>query len=453
MLEDFFHHAEALLNSLYDGIVVVDHHGTIMYVNEAHCRITGFRSEEVVGKPVQEVVPHSSIELVLLVGEPRIGVQTKVGKGIVVSNIVPIREDQEIVGAISIFRDITEIINLTRELKRVEDALDHYRDKLKILGSENKDIIIGSNPRVQSSFSIALKASRVNSTVLIRGESGTGKEIIAQYIHHNSERRKDSFIAVNCAAFPETLLESELFGYAPGAFTGANSKGKAGLFELADTGTLFLDEIGDIPMSLQAKLLRVLQTKEFQRLGGTDTIKVDVRILAATNRNLEEMITTGEFRKDLYYRLNVISIHLPPLRERKEDLYLFIDHFIDKLNKKLERKIKGVSREALDFLFHFDYPGNLREMENILEQSMVMAEGNRIEARDLPAYLRNTNKSSGFQIGFSEEFPTFSKMEKEILRKGLSYFSSKSELAEHLQISRATLYRKLKKYNLWDDKI
>lgn len=449
MLHNLLEHTDILLDSLYDGVVIVDQKGDIIYANEAHARITDLRVAEVLGKPVHDVVPTNSIEQVLETGESRIGVRTQVGKRIVVSNIVPIREEGQVVGAISVFRDITEVIQLTEELKLAEDARDHYRDQLQLLGMDSKSII-GANPRIQRAYTIALKSAKVNSTVLIRGESGTGKEIVAQFIHENSDRREEPFLAVNCAAFPETLLESELFGYAPGAFTGARTKGKAGLFELADKGTLFLDEIGDISHSLQAKLLRVLQTKEFQRVGGTETLKVDVHILAATNRPLEEMIAKKEFRQDLYYRLNVIVIHLPPLRERKEDLHLFIDYFIDKLNEKLGTTIQGVEREALDLLFSYDYPGNLRQLENILEQALVMSEGKMIQIRDLPSDLRQQSSEDEFTIKTDGYFPTLEDMEKELIKRGLVYFPSKSELADYLNISRATLYRKLKKYGLWE---
>lgn len=453
MLYNLLEHTDTLLDPLYDGIVIVDHQGKIIYANEAHARITGLKVAEVVGKPVHQVVPTNSIEDVLESGESRIGVRTQVGQRTVVSNIVPIREGVEVVGAISVFRDITEVIQLKKELKRAQDARDNYRDQLQLLGQGDAATVIGTNPQIQRAYSIALKSAKVNSTVMIRGESGTGKEIIAQFIHKNSDRKEKPFLAVNCAAFPESLLESELFGYAPGAFTGAAAKGKAGLFELADQGTLFLDEIGDVSQALQAKLLRILQTKEFKRVGGTEMQKVDVRILAATHRPLEEMIVKGEFRQDLYYRLNVIAIQLPPLRERKEDLHLFVDYFIDKLNDKLGTQIQGVSRDALELLFQYDYPGNLRELENILEQAQVMAEGERLEIRDLPAFLREGQLADEFVIQTEGYFPTLEEMEKELIQRGLAFFHSKSDLAEHLRISRATLYRKLKKYGLWEEDV
>src|SRR5215813_4940819 len=243
--------------------------------------------------------------------------------------------------------------------------------------------LVGQSPEIQNIFAVIEKVADTPSTVLITGESGTGKELIAKALHENSARREGHFIKINCAAIPKTLMESELFGYEKGAFTGAVGS-KPGRFELADKGTLFLDEIGEIPVEMQVKLLRVLQESEFERVGGIKTIKVDVRLIAATNRDLQEEIAAGNFREDLYYRLNVVPIHIPPLRERREDIAMLVEHFVGKFNERLKKNIEGVDAEALDRLVGHNWPGNIRELENVLERTILFCEGPRIRASDLP---------------------------------------------------------------------
>src|SRR5215813_696678 len=243
--------------------------------------------------------------------------------------------------------------------------------------------LVGQSPEIQNIFAVIEKVADTPSTVLITGESGTGKELVAKALHENSSRRTGPFIKINCAAIPKTLMESELFGYEKGAFTGATSS-KPGRFELADSGTLFLDEIGEIPVEMQVKLLRVLQESEFERVGGIKTIKVDVRLIAATNRDLQKEVAASNFREDLYYRLNVVPIHIPPLRERREDIALLVDHFVGKFNERLRKNIEGVEPEALDRLVGHNWPGNIRELENVLERTILFCEGPRIRASDLP---------------------------------------------------------------------
>ncbi|MDD2498459.1 MAG: sigma 54-interacting transcriptional regulator, partial [Desulfitobacteriaceae bacterium] len=293
-------------------------------------------------------------------------------------------------------------------------------------------------------INLAEKSARSNTTVLLLGESGTGKELFAHAIHSSSMRRENPFIKVNCAAIPETLLESEFFGYAKGAFTGA-VKAKIGKFELAHSGTIFLDEIGDMNLILQGKLLRVLQEMEFERVGGNQTIKVDVRVIAATNRNLRELIRLGKFREDLFYRLNVVEITIPPLRVRKEDLPVLLDNLIVKLNRKLGKKVRGVSKEAVELLYSFDWPGNVRELENVIERVMVTMDEETINKKNLSQHINQFRISHDRDI----ELITIDQMEEILIRKAVAKYGNtvegKRRASQVLNISLATLYNKLKR--------
>lgn len=306
------------------------------------------------------------------------------------------------------------------------------------------DQIIGQSKPMQEIFKLITRVATTDSTILVTGESGTGKELVARAIHANSKRCFGPFVAVSCGALPETLLESELFGYEKGAFTGANYP-KKGRFEIATGGTLFLDEIGDVSPKTQVDLLRVLQQKEFRRLGGNKVIKTDVRIIAATNRDLPEAISEKRFRKDLYYRLNVISIHLPPLRERKEDIPLLTRHFIKKLSLEMHKKPIPVSKEAMEALMDYDWPGNVRELENLIERAMVIGHGKSIRPEDLPirsAIVEGERKPKSLQ-----------EVEKFHIRSILEQNNwNISRCARELQIDRQTLYNKIRKYKLSRDK-
>jgi two-component system NtrC family response regulator len=286
--------------------------------------------------------------------------------------------------------------------------------------------------------------------VLLRGESGTGKELIAKAVHYHSPRANQPFIKVNCAALPETLLESELFGHEKGAFTGAAAK-RIGRFEAADKGTIFLDEIGDIAPGVQVKLLRVLQEKEFERLGGNQTIKSDVRVIAATNRDLEQGMKEGTFREDLYYRLNVVSVVIPPLRERKEDVPALLEHFIKKYGVENRKKISGVSAEARDVLMRYSYPGNVRELENIIERAVVLSKGKTITSSDLPLHLRTTGSEEKICVKKSEGAltETLDTLERGLILEALKESGGvQTKAAEKLGISERVLRYKLKKYRI-----
>lgn len=293
---------------------------------------------------------------------------------------------------------------------------------------------------------LAIKVARSEATVLIRGESGTGKEVMAKIIHYNSPKAKGPFVKVNCAAIPDNLLESELFGYVGGAFTGARKEGKAGKFEMAQGGTIFLDEIGDMDMSMQVKLLRVIQEKEVERIGGTKTISLDVRIVAATNQNLEELIKEGKFRQDLYYRLNVIEIKIAPLRKRKEDIPILVHHLV----KKISGENLNVTPRVMNILNSYDWPGNVRELQNVMEHACIMRNGTIIDPYSLPQYMQpkepgEESRTENMSYNLKEMTAI---LEKDLILEALKKFSNKSRAIEELGISRSSFYEKIKKYGI-----
>jgi len=331
-------------------------------------------------------------------------------------------------------RKIEEKTYLVRENMVLRETL---RDRFK------SEEFVYQSEKMHEVSSLVVRIAKTDSTCIISGESGVGKEVVLNMIHALSERKNFPLIKVNCAAIPETLLESELFGYEKGAFTGAYQR-KAGKFELADKGTIFLDEIGDIPLLLQSKLLRVIQEREIERLGGAHPIKVDVRIIAATNRNLEEEVRKGTFREDLYYRLNVVNIIVPPLRERKEDIPLLIDFFLKKYNMKHKKNIKGLTREARDVLVRYDYPGNVRELENIVERAVVLTRGDHISSEDLPNLAEQAMGASDSGIRGTVE-----SLERSMIIEALVNADwVQTKAASALGLSERMLRYKIKKYNI-----
>lgn len=313
--------------------------------------------------------------------------------------------------------------------------------------------IISTDKKMHKVFWMIEKVFDNNITVLIHGESGTGKELVARAIHFNGIRKDYPFVVVNCASIPRELLESELFGHEKGAFTGAHQR-KKGKFELANKGTIFLDEIGEMEMSLQAKILRVIQEKEFERVGGNELIKTDIRIISATNRNLKEAVKNKEFREDLYYRLNSFPIYLPPLRERKGDIVILVNHFIKKLNEKLNRNLKGVTKNALKLLYNYEWPGNIRELENTIERCIIMSDNNTIDVDDLPPQIKSEESFSKGEFSgtlFDESSPIipFENLKEEAIKHAIQVTNGNIvNAARKLQIGRATLYRLMEKYKI-----
>ncbi len=330
--------------------------------------------------------------------------------------------------------------------RRVENLLSHLQKEYSF---EN---IITADEKMQKVFALVHRVLNNDINVLLQGESGTGKELIAKAIHYNSTRKDKPFVVVNCASIPRELLESELFGHEKGAFTGAINR-KIGKFEMADGGTIFLDEIGELEMSLQAKLLRVIQEKEFERVGGNEVIKVDVRIISATNRNLYEMVKNNEFREDLYYRLNSFPITIPPLRERRGDIVLLVDYFIKKFNEKLGMNVTGVTKRAMKYLYDYSWPGNVRELENTIERAMILSDGNKINEETLPEHIKRGAQqgeiANATLFDSSSPIIPFEKLKEQALRHALKVTNGNiQEASQKLQIGRATLYRLIEKYKI-----
>ncbi|WP_457755856.1 sigma 54-interacting transcriptional regulator [Thermodesulfatator indicus] len=435
-----------ILESIGDGVFSVDKHFIITSYNPALEKITGYKIEEAIGKPCYEIFKSdlcnidcpvaSAISKKQKITNKHTCFLNREGQKVPVSITVnPIIDSEgRLLGAVETVRDFSEIVTLRKELTK------EYR-----LGD-----IISKSPLIKRIFEILPDIATSESTVLITGESGTGKDIFARAIHDLSPRKKGPFVAVNCAAIPETLLESELFGYKAGAFTDAK-KDKPGRFSLANGGTLFLDEIGEIPLPLQAKLLRVLETKEIEPLGASKSEKVDVRIIAATNQELEELVKKGRFRQDLYYRINVARLHLPPLRERREDIPLLVEHFIKKFRASKGKDIIGISEDALKILMDYNFPGNVRELENIIEYCFIVCKKGLIYPEHLPDHLRKDKVYiPKKEIAFSSP-KTLEEIEKEAILQALRRNKwRKMATCRELGISKDTLRRKLKKYGLQD---
>jgi len=366
---------------------------------------------------------------------------------------LPRYRNGKVIGAIGkiMFHDVDEFKALISQVRDMESKLAFYEKEIRrIQGAKYTfESIVGNSLQIEEVKYLAKKAAKSKTTVLIKGETGTGKELFAHAIHYNSPRSVGPFIPINCAAIPKDLLEAELFGYENGAFTGAKQGGKPGKFELADNGTLFLDEIGDLPLEMQAKLLRVLENKEVERIGGTISKNINVRIIAATNKDLWKMTLDGEFREDLYYRLNVFMLEIPPLRKRKEDIPLIATFLIKKLNKKLGLTVESFNQQVKQSLMQYDWPGNIRELANLLERSMNMVDDERIISMNhFPVYSQQTDIISPFKEDYSlkkQMEMTEKKLIVDALKKAKG---NKEEASALLEIHRASLYRKLKKYNL-----
>ncbi len=345
---------------------------------------------------------------------------------------------------------VKELLEIIKKAVDVKEMMHNAQRSESREETIKTDIMIGQSPAMQKIYKTIGRVANSNATVLIRGESGTGKELVARAIHYNSVRRHKNFVKINCASIPENLLESELFGHEKGAFTGAVSS-KQGKFELAHQGTIFLDEIGEMSLSTQAKLLRVLQEREFERVGGTETIRVDVRIVAATNKDLEKCIDEGTFREDLYYRINVVDIVLPPLRERKEDIPALVDHIIRNCCNEYGKTINGFSREAMVLLENYDWPGNIRELKNVCERAVLMSSGPLLTVEDLPLSLRKGNRRIDWlgEIQGESLKEIVSEVEREVILKALEENNwNRSATAQALKINRSSLYAKMKELGI-----
>ncbi|WP_066069589.1 sigma 54-interacting transcriptional regulator [Neobacillus soli] len=440
---------ETVLDHAFDGIVMTDEKKNIQMVSPPLLELFNLQLETVLYQPASKVLPQLHLENVYESETAEVSGFLEINGIKYIVHRIPIMEDGKVIGAIGkvVFRQLNEVSELFKKLQKAENKADFYHRQFQKSESARFtwDHLSTVDPYMEKLKKSAAKAAKGRSTILIRGESGTGKELFAHAIHNSSARNLGKFIVVNCAAIPEDLLESEFFGYDEGAFTGARQKGKLGKFDLANGGTLFLDEIGDMSLALQAKLLRVLQEREFYRVGGTVRIQVDVRIIAATNRNLEEMVKGGLFREDLYYRLNVISLNIPPLRERIYDIDHLVGQFMIEMNKILGTSITGIEDLAREILLDYNWPGNVRELRNVMERAMTFAESGKIKFEDLPDYLLKqvTSKEPAHNVSLVET------AEREAIKKVLVQVQgNKVRAAKLLGISRSGLYEKIKKYKL-----
>jgi len=435
-----------ILDSIADGVFTVDQQGRITSFNRAAERITGFSREDAIGQYCHEIfrantcfeacpLKHTA-ETAENIVNLEVNILNRENKEIPISISTAVVKDKEgkVVGAVETFRDLSLIKELHKEIHRqysFQDILGRSKPMLKI-------------------FRILPDIAQSDATVLIEGESGTGKELFATAVHNLSTRKEKPLIKVNCAALPETLLESELFGYKKGAFTDAKTD-KPGRFRQAHGGTIFLDEIGDMSKGTQVKLLRVLEQKEYEPLGSNKSEKVDVRIIAATNRDLMEMMHRREFREDLFFRINVIRLTIPPLRERREDIPLLLDHFLERINLKQSKQIKKFSSSALKTLFDYDFPGNVRELENIIEHAAILTKGIEIQAKHLPSYLKRRHElfPAAATIPEGEDMSVLDNVERDLIVRALERHRGRTAAAaKELGVHRSTLWRKIKRYKI-----
>lgn len=442
----------SILNHIRDGICLIDQSGIITYINPAYEKIFKIKASDILRKNVRDIYPN------------RPSVKALEKKTNILDIVITESEDEKIIsnsasifangvfkGVITSYNDVTEYERIMYKLDKAREKIKYYEEELNKKNNVHEafNIIIGKSSALQEVKAISSKSAKTSATVMIRGESGTGKELVAKAIHNASKRKEKPFIRINCAAIPENLLESELYGYEKGAFTGANKR-KIGKFELANGGTLFLDEIAEMNYKLQAKLLRAIQEKEIERLGGNDSIKIDIRIIAATNKNLEDMVSNNNFREDLYYRLNVIPIILPPLRNRKGDIPLLIEHLIEKTCKQENILVKEISNDAIKCLEEYYWPGNIRELENIIIRAVTLSDGKEIDIDNLPNYIKvNFKKQNANLINLiNNDVATMEEYDRAIIKMALEKHKSFNKAAKALGLTHRTISLKAKKYNL-----
>jgi transcriptional regulator with PAS, ATPase and Fis domain len=436
-------------------IILLNKHTEILMINQPFADYLGYSREEIMGKRVDVVDTNTRFPYVFKSKKPEIYCKHKFSNGhTALVHRIPVLDDNGEVAygfGMVVFDDLRSLQEVLERNKLLEGKLMIYQEELKnIRGAKYSwDTIIGNSLVMQHVKMMSSKAAKTDSNVLIIGESGTGKELFAHAIHNDSKRFDGPFVKINCAAIPKDLLESELFGYEEGAFTGAKKHGKVGKFELANGGTIFLDEIGDMPLDMQVKILRVLQEKEIERIGGNRTIPIDTRIIAATNRDLKERIREGEFREDLYYRLNVINIEVPPLRKRKEDVELITLKLMEKLSNNLGRYVSNITVEALESLKQYNWPGNIRELENVIERAINMTDTESIEMQHLPAFMIAEPSDELKDTPLVSLRTAVEEVEKSTIHnclKAVGY--NKLKAAKILGISRTSLYEKIEKYHI-----
>ncbi|MCL1928192.1 MAG: sigma 54-interacting transcriptional regulator [Treponema sp.] len=427
------------------GILAINISNEIVYLNNAYASFLEMPKYKVLNQPVRKILPHTNLDNVCRTGKAEIGVWQKTKRGYLFGNRLPIIEDGKVVGALAeLVLENDEVLDTLKDrLNQIGSKVNYLTDQLK--NSIGMDKVIYHSEEMTKVIYNVMKIAPLFDTVLLTGETGTGKEVVAEMLWQHSGRSNAHFLKINCAALPNELIESELFGYEKGAFTGANQTGKPGKFEMADGGILFLDEITSMPMSMQAKLLRVLQDKEVERLGSNRKKKVDIKILAASNANIPELIRKQQFREDLYYRLNVVNIHVPPLRERKTDVLLLADYFLDEYAKQFNRTIMSIAPDVVKILENYYWPGNVRELKNMMERFIIICDSPVITYNDMMEYAQFIPVSS---MNVSSFRYAVSNTEKNVIFKALEQCNgNKSKTAKLLGINRSTLYTKLSRFN------
>ncbi|ETI59919.1 sigma-54 interaction domain-containing protein [Marinomonas profundimaris] len=455
---------KAILNAMEEWVVIVDHQAKIFFINRPYARFLGVKAEDVKGKKVTDVIENTRMHITVQTGQAeRLSFQKILGSNMIASRF-PIIDQGDVIGAVGtvIFHDTHEWKQINSHIKALLAEQDFQYQKSRASSKVNTGAsfhlndIIGDSQAIKSLSAKVTQVASGDVTVLIRGESGTGKELYAHAIHQLSDRAEFPFIKVNCAAIPENLLESELFGYEEGAFTGAKKGGKPGKFQLANGGTLFLDEIGDLPLLMQAKLLRVLQDREVESVGGTQSTPLNIRLITATHRPLESLIESGVFREDLYYRINVVAIDLPPLRERREDIAKLADFFLQKLSRRTGRRAPKLTVQALTAMLAYNWPGNIRELENVMEAAFYTSHDRKIPLSLLPAQLSQTEHntpenqaSQGIIQSTGSLKDQLNQAEKNIINAALiECDDNRTKAAKKLGISKSTFYEKLDKHGI-----
>jgi len=449
-IEDQIIWLQSILLSIHDGVLVIDRNSIVKMINPEYTKITGVKARDIIGMPLKEVRPNAQLVEIIKDGKERVGIYRKEGDIEYVVDMAPIRINEEVIGAVSICKGLTEVHKLAKQLQKDRDRL-----QLQIGSIHNAkytfDQIIGKSRGLSNTVRIAKRIAKSDLSLLILGESGTGKELFAQSIHNESKRALNPFIPINCATIPPSLIESELFGYEEGSFTDSKSGGKVGLFEMANGGTIFLDEIGELSLDLQAKFLRVLEEQTIRKIGSTTEKKINVRVIAATNRDLGHLIQKKMFREDLYYRLNVLKLNIPPLRNRIEDIPLIVEYVLQKQNEDYKETQYNLNKEVLDLLQRYKWPGNVRELINTIKFSVCMTESKEITVHDLPENMINNHliEETSSTITLKE---IINKTERQHLVKSLKRYGNsleaKQEIARELGISVATLYNKLNKHDI-----
>jgi PAS domain S-box-containing protein len=450
-------HFEYILDALPDGVFISDVSGITLRVNRMYEQLTGIKQETVQGKQVRDLVENGIFDRILNPEIVRTGKsathvqQLQNGKKLVLSGFPVFDEGGTMRLVVTFVRDITMITRLNEQMEEQRQLIDHFHKQMAYISNKQSKAVtpVYSSPAMQEVVNMLLTVAPTDASVLILGETGVGKDVFARLTHARSNRHDKIFLKVDCGGISETLTESEMFGYMPGAFTGASSKGKAGYFELADGGTVFLDEIGELPLSMQTRLLRVLQDGEIMRVGGSRSNTVDVRVIAATNKNLAECVEEGTFRRDLYYRLNVATVTVPPLRERPEDVRPLVEHFLQHYSAKYGKRM-AIMDIALAILARHQWPGNVRELQNMVHGLVITHKGAHISPRDLPPHIANERQqehaySDAILTGGRPLKQIMGDIEREFLEQAIALHGSVQKVAELFQVDRSTIFRKIQK--------